>query len=106
MITEAAMESKKKYGTGSTLLSILGVLTLVGSYLISENPAGGESAGIRLLFYTAIGSLAASLVLGYAGMLKEERGFLKFAAAGSIFLVAGALIAALLLMLFTGFRET
>lgn len=99
------MESKKKFGTGSTLLSSLGVLMLVGSYLISENPAGGESAGIRLLFYTAIGSLAASLVLGYAGMLKEKRGFLKFAAVGSIFLVAGALIGALLLAVFAGVRE-
>ncbi|MFS0840951.1 hypothetical protein [Paenibacillus sp. 1P03SA] len=99
------MESKKKSGTGSTLLSSLGVLMLVGSYLISESPAGDESAGIRLLFYTAIGSLAASLVLGYAGMLKEKPGFLKFAAAGSIFLVAGALIGALLLTVFAGVRE-
>ncbi|EGL15648.1 hypothetical protein HMPREF9413_5196 [Paenibacillus sp. HGF7] len=105
MITEAAMESKKKFGTGSTLLSSLGVLMLVGSYLISENPAGGESAGIRLLFYTAIGSLGASLVLGYAGMLKEERGFLKFAGMGSVFLIAAALIAALLMMVLAGFRE-
>ncbi|MFF2157395.1 hypothetical protein ACFVVQ_19055 [Paenibacillus chitinolyticus] len=99
------MESKKKFGTGSTLLSSLGVLLLVGSYLISENPAGSESAGIRLLFYTAVGSLGASLVLGYAGMLKEERGFLKFAVTAGIFLIAGALIAALLLMLFAGFQE-
>ncbi|EPD88329.1 MULTISPECIES: hypothetical protein [unclassified Paenibacillus] len=100
------MTSKKRiFGVLSTILSIAGTLMLIISYSISTNPTSSELVIIKSLFFSALGSLVISIVLGFIGILTGERGFLIFTGILIVFVMVVGLLVVFLSMAFLGFRE-
>ncbi|WP_405081152.1 hypothetical protein ACI48J_00270 [Paenibacillus chitinolyticus] len=100
------MTSKKRiFGVLSTIFSMAGTLLLIISYTISTNPTSGELMIIKSSFFSALGSLVISIILGFIGILTGERGFLKFTGILIVFLMVVGLIVVFLSMALLGFRE-
>lgn len=97
--------NKRTFGAVSTILSLAGVGMLIMSYSVSTNPASDEVMIIKSLFFSALGSLVISIILGFVGIVTGERGFLKFTGILIVFLMVVGFIAAFLSMAFIGFRE-
>ncbi|MGX4588264.1 hypothetical protein [Paenibacillus chitinolyticus] len=96
---------KRTFGALSTIFSLVGALMLIISYSVSTNPTSSEVILIKTLFFSALGSLIISIILGFIGILTGERGFLKFTGILLVFLIVAGLIVVFLSMAFLGFRE-
>ncbi|WP_254635032.1 hypothetical protein [Paenibacillus sp. GbtcB18] len=89
----------------STIISLVGALMLIISYSVSTNPTSTEVTIIKTLFFSALGSLIISIILGFIGILTGESGFLKFTGILLVFLIVAGLIVVFFTMTFLGFRE-
>ncbi|NOU75604.1 hypothetical protein GC098_30240 [Paenibacillus sp. LMG 31458] len=100
------MTSKvRPFGVWSTVLSILGALMLIFSYLVSKNPTASEIIVIKSLFFSGLTFLIICIVLGFIGILTGEKGLLKFTGILIVFLMVVGLVMVFLSMTFLGFRE-
>ncbi|WP_174731488.1 hypothetical protein [Mesobacillus harenae] len=87
------------YSRTSAVFIILGISFLALSYLIAGGEPSVEKANtIKLLFFSAISSMIVSNLLGAVGIIRRERGLLKYSGMLTVtFLILGTVFVPILM---------
>jgi hypothetical protein len=91
--------ASKKKSIWSAVLSIIGIILFIASYLVSENPTSSEKIVIKLFFFSGIASMLVGIVGSVLAFKSMESGFLKYISFFIIILlIIGIVIAPIILI--------
>jgi hypothetical protein len=97
--------SSKKKSIWSVVLSIIGIILFIASYLVSDNPTSSEKIVIQIFFFSGIACMLVGIVGSLFAFRSMEKAFLKYISfLIFILLIIGIVIAPIILIGLFGFE--